>query len=192
MASILDGMIENEEQLARVLTIADRVAGEIFEELKLNDNEVMQLVKEGLSPADIFDISKDQLDALFTHGLQMVQSGELQKARDVFFRLVQLEGTDERFIYALATTYQLEGDFHTAGKLYIQFLALDATNAEGYLRLGECFLSNQEYDHAESMFRTAMKEAQRGNGDDKVVGYAEKMMEHVAQRRAENGGGTAG
>ena len=184
MASILDNMVENEEQLKSVMAVASGVTAELLEELGLHDNEVVKLMKEGLSPADIFGISKEQLDGLFVHGIDLVQSGEFLKARDIFIRLCQLESLDERFIYALATTYQLEGRFEIAGKIYMQFLALDATSAEGYLRLGECFLGNQEYDHAASSFRTARREAERGNGNANAIEYAARMTEHVAERKA--------
>ena len=117
--------------------------------------KAFELMREGLSLADIIGITKQQRDALLAQGGRLLQLGEIGKARDVFLQLYRLEYTDERAIYGLATTYQLEGDFATAAKLYVMFMAYDATNPEGHLRLAECLLGAKEYEKAEAFFIVA-------------------------------------
>lgn len=175
--SILDGMPSNEAELKRALELANPMVDQILEKMQLTEpqREAIELMKQGLSLADILGISKQHRDALLVQGIRLLQAGEVKKARDALTTLYQLEPMDARTIYALANTYQLEGDYATAGKLYVTFLALDATNPEGYLRLGECFLGAKEYSNAQDTFEIARNTARRQN-DEKCAVYAERML----------------
>lgn len=183
--AILDGMPRNQAELRAALEFAAPILDKTVSELNLPERvqSILELMQEGLSLADIYGITKQQRDALLAQAGRFIQLGELGKARDTLTVLYQLEPLDERASYALATTYQLQGDFATAGKLYVQFLALDATNPEGHARLGECFLGAKEYDDAESSFSIAQNFA-KSAGDAACAAYAAKMLEHTRARRA--------
>lgn len=183
--SILDGMPSNEQQLNDALKFAEPIVNQAIEKMGLTERQqgVLKLMEEGLSLADILGITKQQRDALLAQGGRLLQVGDIEKARDVLIMLYQLEPLDERTIYLLAATYQAEGDFKSAARIYVLFIALDATNPLGFLRLGECFLGAKEYDNAEGMFEQAMKEGQRKN-DAANVAHAEKMLSISRERRA--------
>jgi tetratricopeptide (TPR) repeat protein len=132
-------------------------------------------MKEGLSLGDVIGIKKEHRDALLARAHGLVVAGEIDKARDVLIMLYQFEPLDERSSYALAATYQLQGDFATAGKLYVIFIALDATNPEGHLRLAECFLGAGEFKNAIDTFDMA-RELAKDAGDAASVEYADKMI----------------
>jgi uncharacterized protein HemY len=175
--SILDGMPSNEAQLKGAVEFANPIIEQAIAKLNLTERQQSagELMKEGLSIADIMGISKQHRDAMLVQGIRLLQAGDVGKARDALTTLYQMEPLDERVIYALANTYQVEGDFAAAGKLYVTFLALDATNPEGYLRLGECFLGAKEYGNATDTFEIALNTARRQN-DEKCAAYADKML----------------
>jgi Flp pilus assembly protein TadD len=183
---ILSGMITTEEELKAAVGIA----GPAFEQAVANMNlterqqEVLDLMKGGMSLGDIMGLKKEHRDALLVQCFQLLQAGEIEKARDGFLRLYQLEPLDERSIFALATTYQMEGNFVAAGQLYVHFLALDATNAEGYLRLGECFMGSKEYEDAKACFKTAKLEAERGHGQPTTLAQATALLDLAEQKLA--------
>jgi tetratricopeptide (TPR) repeat protein len=176
--SILDGLPSTEAELKDALEIGDKVFARALPRLNLTPKQqsVIDLVREGMSLADIMDITQQERDAMFVQGARMIQHGELQKARDVLSLLHVLEPLDAKVIYAIAMTYQLEGDVAHAAKLYVQFLSLNATNAEGYLRLGECLLAAKETDEAASCFRTAKAESDRGNGTPETRARAAQLL----------------
>jgi tetratricopeptide (TPR) repeat protein len=182
--SILDGAYKSKEEFLDGLTVASAIFGEFVKQNDLEDDEFLNLLQEGLSPSEIFDIPKRHLEALYSYAIQFMANGELQKARDLFTALCQWDYMDERYIYGLATTYQVAGEVKQAAQLYLQFLALDATNAEGYLRLGECLLMASELDEALSAFETAQGEAERGNGNQEAFDYAGRMIADVSARIA--------
>jgi tetratricopeptide (TPR) repeat protein len=182
--SILDGMPSSEADLKKAMEFVAPHIDKMIAESGLTEREqsVFELMKEGLSLGDIYGITKEQRDALLVHAGRFLKAGDIQKARDILLKVYQFEPTDERAIYALATTFQLEGNFSAAGKLYLAFLALDATNPEGHLRLGECFLGAKEYDNAESEFRIARNFASSA-GDAACIAHATKMLEIASDRR---------
>jgi tetratricopeptide (TPR) repeat protein len=186
--SILDGMPKDEAELRRAIAFAVPIVEGAVREMKLPERilSVLDELKDGLSLADIMGITKEQRDGLLAHGMRLLQLGEIAKAREVLIPLQQLEPMDERTIYALATSYQLEGNYSIAGKLYVYFLALDATNPEGHLRLGECFLGAKEYDNAEESFDLALAFA-KDAGDAACIAHATKMLEMTRTARAANG-----
>lgn len=183
--SILDGMISSEAELQAATAMAATAMQDFLAKADLSERQrdVLALMQEGLSLADIFDIKKEHRDAMLIQGIRLLQHGEPAKARDLLVGLYEIEPMDERVIYALAATYQVEGDYATAGKLYVQHLALDATNPEGFLRLGECFLANQELDEAVDCFETVRGLVGEGHGTPDHIVHADKMLDIIKARR---------
>lgn len=183
--SILDGMISNQADLDAALVKAAPMAAEMFSKLQLNERtrSAIDLMNEGLSLGDIVGIKKDHRDALLVTAGRLMQAGDLAKAKDTLMMLHIIEPLDERSLYMLAAVSQLQGDFATAAKLYIQFLALDATNPEGYLRLGECLLGAQEFKEARDTFETA-REMARAAGNVKAAETATRMMDLATESAA--------
>lgn len=181
--SILDGMPKTEAELKKVFDIAGAASAHVIQGMELSERQqsIIDLMKEGMSLADILGISKEHRDALLVQGGRFLQLGEIQKARDTLTVLYQMEPMDERVIYALATSFQLEGNFKAAGQLYVHFLALDATNPDGFLRLGECFLGAKEYEDAKGSFEKGFELATRKN-DSRRADHARKMLAIVAER----------
>jgi Flp pilus assembly protein TadD len=185
MSSILDGMPSSEAELAAAMEFANPMVEQFLNGMKFNPRQqsVIDLVRQGLSLADIFQVTQRERDAVFLVACRQIQAGNIGKARDSLISLYQLEPLDARVIYALAVTYQVEGNFSIAANLYISFLALDATNAEGYLRLGECFLAAREYEHAQQSFEFAKTECERGNGNSVAAGHAARMLAVLAEKQ---------
>lgn len=185
--SILDGFPKNEQEFNEVLRLASKIVEPAFATAKLNarDSSIFDLLKEGLSFADICQITKEERDALLARGCQQLQVGDVQAAQDTLTMLIQLEPSDERVIYALAATFQAQANYPTAGKLYVQFLSLDATNPDGYLRLGECFLANREQDGARACFETAKILLGRGKGRPDRIAYADRMIKVLEAQAAD-------
>jgi tetratricopeptide (TPR) repeat protein len=184
--SILDGLPSTEAELKGAMEFAAPIVEKMLGGMDLNPRQrsVLELLKEGLSLADILQISKPERDAMFVKACRQIQAGDIAKARDALMTLYQLEPLDARVLYALAVTYQTDGKYDVAGKLYIQFLALDATNAEGYLRLGECFMAAREYDNARESLEIAKSECERGNGNSTAAELATRMLALLAKQRA--------
>ncbi|MEM8797308.1 MAG: hypothetical protein AAGE61_17240 [Pseudomonadota bacterium] len=146
--SILDMGTHKQEQIVEAIKAAAPIVQEALDKTGLQDKEFVKMMQQGISPADIIGLTEEELNALFTMGIQFMNAGQVEKARDIFETLTMLNQDDNRFTYALATTHQVDGNFSLAAKLYMMFLAMEATNVEGYLRVSECLMGAKEFDEA--------------------------------------------
>jgi tetratricopeptide (TPR) repeat protein len=187
--SIVDGMPSSLAELQERLEFAVPIVRKVIDAMDLppEAKAIMEQVQKGRPLADIYGLTQEERDAMFVRGCQLLQAGEVEKARDWFIFLHQLDPLDERLIYAIATIHQTQGDFSYAAKLYVHFIAFDATNPEGHLRLAECFLSAREYDLAIEHFQIAKTMCDRGYGNAAAAELAVRMLAHANERRAAHG-----
>lgn len=153
------------------------------ENLSPKIKSILQAMDEGLSLGDVLGIKKQHRDALIAQGGALMQAGDFSQAQDLLGMVAMMEPLDERAPYLLGIISQQTGDLGGAVRLYVHFLALDATNADGYLRLGECLLTAGEMDEAEGAFTTGLKFARQAGQADRAA-HAELMLETVKSRRA--------
>jgi Flp pilus assembly protein TadD len=137
---------------------------------------LIDVTRDGLALGDVLGVSKEQKTALLDLGCRLLQLGQTDKAVDVLMRLNQLDPLEERAMYALGVACQTRGELQKAAQMYLQFLALDATNPMGYLRLGECLLAAKEYAEAHAAFLSASEFAQQGKGQPGNLQEALRML----------------
>jgi len=185
--SILDSLPSEAEMRRAIEVMAPRIE-QLFAGMDLSPKQrsIVELLKKGYSLADIHGFTQDERDAMFARGCQLVQAGEIDKGRDWLMFVNRLDPRDARVVYVIAVTYQTQGNFSLAAKLYVYFIALDASNPEGYLRLGECLLSAQEYAAAVDCFRFAKDQCARGKGNAAAAEHAERMLGHAREKHAAN------
>jgi tetratricopeptide (TPR) repeat protein len=187
--SIIDGMPRSQAEMQEVLRLAAPIVEQMLETAGLSPKaqSILGLMAEGLSLADICDITAEERDAMFIKGCRLIQAGDIAKGRDWLTLLHQLEPMDARVMYAIAFTYQTERNIRVAAQCYVHFIALNAANPEGHLRLGECFLSAREYDRAIEHFQIARDQCELGQGDAAAANHAAKMLAHANEKRATQG-----
>lgn len=197
--SILDGMFKDEQTIRKTSDYAQSIIKEILPHLGDDIKDVIEATIDGSTLADVFGIDKEHLGALLDLGCSLLQAGETRKGIDVLTRLHQFDPLEERAYYALGVAYQTQGELPKAAHFYLQFLALDATNPMGYLRLGECLLAAQEHAEALSAFSVAESLAVDGKGEAGHLEEARRMLAipeieaaKAARHQASRGAGKSG
>lgn len=153
--SILDQAISDMKAAQDSAGFAERVIGHMLPELDADVRALIEASRGGLASGDIVGVTRDQKEALLDLGCRLAQLERLDDAAAVLLRLVQLDPLEERALYALGVVCQLRGEPEKAVRLHLQFLALDATNPLGYLRLGECLLAAGDHPQAHDAFLAA-------------------------------------
>lgn len=175
--SILEGPFSDRKNMQGAIEFAMRMTQSALPNLDPDTRRIIELTADGSSLGDALGITKEQKAALLDLGCRLIQVGQLEKAADVLMRLNQLDPLEERAIYALGVVCQTRGELQKAAQMYLQFLALDATNPIGYLRLGECLLAAKEYAEAHAAFATAKDFAASGKGSPSHIAEAQKMLD---------------
>lgn len=183
--SILDGLPRSEDEIIEASHYS-RIVVDAF----LAGNTVpptvqtaFALMKKGVPLSTLLDITDKECDALFVQACRDVQFGEIERARQSLMMLHLMQPLESKIVYVLAAGYQVQGDYATAGKLYVHALARDATNPDGYLRLGECFLANKEFDMALNTFERARDLAHHGSAPDKARATAQHLIALTQSQR---------
>lgn len=142
----------------------------------LKDNRVVQGLMAGSTPAQTLGLTRADLDALYAAGFAAMVAGDLQRAEDIYTHLILFDPLEAKHRYCMGVIAQAKGD-HTAALDHLtNFLALDATNADGYLRLGETMLALGRRRDARESFEIALAEALKGNGDAHAVAEARHKL----------------
>lgn len=186
MPSLFDGLPRTEAEMREVHRASAAMIGAYAASGKLSPKaqSIFDALDEGLSLADVMNITKEERDALLVQGTRLLQVGDLDGAQEMLLMLYRLEPMDERAVYALAATFQAKQEYAYAAKLYLVFLALDATNPQGYLRLGECLMANREFDEAGAYFEAAKTLAAGTRSETAVNAHADAMLGALASRAA--------
>jgi tetratricopeptide (TPR) repeat protein len=145
---------------------------EVLASVGIENKHILDAVRSGATPAAALGLEQRHIEALYQQGYDLLAVGDTEKARSVLTMLIQLDPSEERAIYALAAAYQIEGRFDTAAQIYTTFITMDATNPDGYLRLGECLEALGETENALGCYEIALGEAERGHGTPESLAQA--------------------
>ena len=179
--SLLDMPKQSPELIVETIKEIAEPLMEHVDSLGFKDETFYKLLKQGVSISEMLDLSKEELAAVYEMARRNISVGQIEKAKSLFIMLVQIAPQEEQYTYGLAMTYQIEGDVRMAVKLYMHFIGMDATNPQGYLRLGECLLAAKEYQEAGEAFEAALRMFSDPvkNYDDRK--YAQTMMKNARQ-----------
>ena len=130
-----------------------------------SDNPAMKARWErlcnGETMAQVLDITKEEMEGLYAYGFSHIQQNAPDKGLEVFRQLIGLDPIEAKYRYCEGICHQMKGDLPEAARAYMEFLGLDATNFDGYMRLAECHLASGEPDLARRYFSIAIAEAEK-------------------------------
>src|SRR5262245_19810776 len=108
--SILDGLPRSAAEVQKALELTKPMVERVLNSMDLPPKQrgILDLIDQGATFADIYGLTKDELDAMFVEGCQLAHAGEIEKARDWLMFVHQLDPLDARVVYVLAVTYQTE------------------------------------------------------------------------------------
>lgn len=169
---------------AETTRAVERIAG-LWEQFKtdsgLADHPIVQGLEEGRTLAQIQGLTRDDLEVLYAQGFRLLTQGMRDKAEVVFTRLVMIDPLMSRNHYCLGLCHQLAGDPARALGLFEISVALDATNPEGLIKMGECHLSLNRPEDAAVCFRLALAEARKGHGTADAAERAARLLDTAEQ-----------
>ena len=174
--SILDNPFGDAETQKGAMLFAARMTAEALPNLDEGTRRILELTADGTFLGDALGVTKEQKAAMLDMGCRLIQVGELEKASDVLLRLNQLDPLMEGALYALGVICQTRGELQKAAFMYTQFLALDATNPMGYLRVGECLIQAGEFVEAKATLELARTFAADGKGQPGNLAEAKTLL----------------
>lgn len=136
-----------------------------MDEAGLADSPILKRVQDGMTLGQAMGLTRDDLDVMYAVGFQKLNAQDFRAAQDVFDYLTLIDPLHAPNYYCLGVVRQGQGKWPEAKQAFVAFLALDATNPVGYLRLGECAQALGDVELAAESFRLAVAECRNGHGD---------------------------
>ncbi|PLL11176.1 hypothetical protein C0V75_18015 [Tabrizicola sp. TH137] len=149
----------------RIAALIGEAVDQFLKDIKADENPIVRDMMEGLTVAQAMGLTRDELEALYAAAFRLLAAGNFAAAVDSFGYLVMIDPLHAPNHYCLGVAWQGMGRIKDAEREFVNFLALDATNPDGYLRLGECYLHRGATALAREAFELAEAECRNGHGD---------------------------
>lgn len=179
--SILDNSYSHEIDAAELAAALQASIEKIKPNIDAEAGDVLSLLSQGYTLADIMDFGEGHKEALFQLGCRFMLSNDLEQASNIFLTLALLDPLEERAQYGLGVVEQTRGDLPKAAQFFLQFILLNATDPKGYLRLGECLRGANEKEEAKAAFETAKQLAEKGHGSQADVTEAKRQLNSLSR-----------
>lgn len=142
----------------------------------LDKDPALLAVLDGQTIAQVKGLSRDDLEVLYAYAFRFLANGDLRKAEDGFSYLCLIDPLVAKNHYCLGVARQMQEKWDMAVDDFARFCALDATNPEGYLRIGECLTAKGDQVAASQAYNVALREARKGNGPANAVEQVERAI----------------
>jgi len=107
------------------------------------------------------NLTGKELEGIYAVGYNLYKSGKYGDARLIFAYLCMFDPTVYKFVFGIASCYQAEADYQSAGMYYAMASGLDQAQPAPFLHLGECLMALKDKAGA----RTSLERAISMSGD---------------------------
>lgn len=175
--------IFRDENPERSIRTASAMTRAFVQEAGLADHPTIKDLEMGLTMAQSMGLTRDDLDVIYAMGFQKLTGADFKAAEDVFAYLVMIDPLHAPNHYCLGVSRQAQARHDEAEMAFLGFLAMDATNPVGYLRLGECRQAQGDRKMALEAFSLAEAECLKGHGDTLTLQEARAKRALVDQEQ---------
>lgn len=111
-------------------------AGQLKETLE----QMYGAVKQGIMPKQMFNISDETVEGLYTQAYMLYNQGKFQDAAYLFVVLVLLDPNSAKFQLGSAACLHRLGKYEKAAQVYLLSSALDQTNPLPHFHAADCYI----------------------------------------------------
>jgi tetratricopeptide (TPR) repeat protein len=151
--------------------------------------ELAERLMEGeITPAEFLGLSRNTLYAIAEVGYQLLTSGKLEDAKQIYKGLVAADPYDSVFHCHLAATHHKLGEFDEALEEYTQALQFNYANVDALAGRGEIYFNKGQLSEAVQDLKAAMELDPEGKLASTVRAHAIiiALKEMIDQHQASN------
>jgi len=170
-------MIKDAPTQERVSEMIETVIGKMDtseyseEQIEMNRALLSDIYVEGKAPFEAMGLNQNTLNAIYTHGYNMFQTGNIKQAIEIFQFLDFICPQDAKYSFGMASCYHILKDYDNAIKYYYLAGYKDRLGPVPFFHAADCFLQLELYDSAIA----ALAEVLHRAGDD-------PLFKHIVQR----------
>jgi type III secretion system low calcium response chaperone LcrH/SycD len=147
-----------------------------LDDLSLEDvKTLVAAISEGVSPAEVAGLSKEELEALYSLGHWLYSTGEFRDAETAFRSLCLYDYHDSRYWMGLGATLQAQDKLSMAAEVYgMAGMVSKLEDPAPFYYAGLCLMRLGDFDGADASLRTV--EILGQPGQEKNEGFKTKAI----------------
>lgn len=136
----------------------------------INEKLIQYLMEQTGELKEVMDLDATQIEALYAQAFKDYESGEYQKAMQVFSFLTRVNHLDKRFHVGYGATLQCLEKYTDAINAYLTASLLDLNDPQPTINIGYCLVKIRNYADAKNILRLVTE-------DDRLEGEQQKWRE---------------
>lgn len=141
----------------------------------------LQNLLDGGTVSEIFDITREELEALYAGALAVYNQGRYLDALRLFNFLLLQNHLDRRFSLGAAACQQMLKNYQAAVKLYYLAWFFDATDPAPLFHAAECLLEMGHKAEARDALRIIARQGEQQRGGAALAAKAQAMADLLDQ-----------
>lgn len=156
------------------------------ENMEREIDKLMPLVKSMMmgqvTMKDLYEITDDEIEAIYSAGFNFYQHGKFDKAKEIFSSLCRLNYTDPRYFMGLAACHQMLKDYEKAIDTYSVAGLLEMTDPRPPFHAASCMLSLKKIEDAKVAFGSVIAICGEKEEHKEVKKQAENLLEGLQKK----------
>ena len=148
--------------------------------------EIAPLVRDLMigqaSMKDLYQISDDEMEAIYTAAYNFYQHGNFKKAKEMFKTLIQLNYKEKKYFMGLGASRQMLNEYTKAAETYGFAALMDATDPTPAFYAAECFRKAKNNESAILALEAVMEITKEGKTHKEIRSQAEKLLKGLKRK----------
>jgi type III secretion system low calcium response chaperone LcrH/SycD len=172
-----------EEKVQHILDkIKNKISAQVYEQ---TFQAIIKMHKEKILPKDVLGFTKETLEEVYHYSYNLFQAGKYEEARVLFEWLRDIDTTDARFTFAIASCYHHQKKYEDAAAQYIICQYLNPEDPTPSFHLYDCFIKTNYLFSALSAIAESLVLIDRDPKYQFMKSKAELELKHVQSLLAE-------
>lgn len=152
----------------------------LTEEQKQMQRDLLKKVFiEGKSPAEVMNLTKKNLEFIYSYAYNLYQTGNLDSAIAIFRFLDVLNPTDPRYAFGIGAALHMQKKYVEGADWYIKSAALDPTGPIAYYHASDCYIKANDSKSAQIVLIQAIARCGNNPVYEKLKTKAELMLDQL-------------
>jgi len=174
-------MIEASQQPDTLLLQLMQMANQLPQTAK---DEINQILAPIATQGALHGLSPETLETIYSVAYSMYQSSQYEKAREIFQTLTMLDHFEYKYLFGLASCYQMQKSYQQAVETYAHCFLLEPNDPAVPFYSAYCHMMLKQYDAAASGFDAAIRWAGEQAQFAEIKERAISMLALVKRKKA--------
>lgn len=182
----MDSLPTEEECRKMIDEVTAQASESLTEEQVITLRSILEdLYLRGKSFAEALQLTKQNLEDIYTMGYTSYNAGQYQEAKNIFNFLTLMNREEPRYFFGAAAAYHMLKDYPNAIAFYTYCTMLDLLNPLPWYHLGDCYMHEGQKHEAAVAFDYVLARTKGNPIYSKIETRAQMIRDKIIAEEAE-------